>query len=652
MLISLLILSVYPLVGMSAVQGQWTFIIENGGATITASTATGAVTIPSAFGGYSVLKVGSGSSPVFGASNTSVTSVTIPSSVTTLAQKAFQNCTQLTSATIGNGVTSIGVNAFESCANLTNITIPNSVTSIEENAFNNCTSLISANLGSGVTGIGTGAFRACKSLTSITIPNSVTSIGAVAFEMCFSLSSVTVGSGVASIGDGAFDYCWSLPSISVDSNNPSYSSENGILFNKLKTILIKCPTTKAGSYAIPNSVTTIANRAFSDCYYLTAVSIPNSVISIGNYTFLRCGLTSATLGNGVTSIGHSAFYACAGLTSITIPNNVTSIATDAFRECIGLISVTIPDSVISFGGSAFADCTSLRNATIGIGVTSIENYTFSNCTSLTSVTIGSGVTSIRYQAFSNCTALARVEFLGNAPSYDSTSFQNTFPIFYYVTGKTGWGSSYAGLSTAVLGSYLLTTVCSDAQGTVLVNPIKSAYQSTDSVTISVTPKSGYLFNAWSGASTATTSSITFTMNSNKTVTANFIQDGRDADGDGLTNYQESITYGTNPNQRDTNSDGVEDGRAVALGYSPTFNFGALTSYWQGTPPTGLYTASQMQAMAIGDLLLTKNANGSFTLNYDIEKSEDLQSWTTYAPLSLNLTNLPPDKAFIRIKPKQ
>jgi uncharacterized repeat protein (TIGR02543 family) len=637
---------------MCAVQGQWTFTIENGGATITASTATGAVTIPSAFGGYSVLKVGSGSSPVFGASNTSVTSVTIPSSVTTLAQKAFQNCTQLTSATIGNGVTSIGVNAFESCANLTNITIPNSVTSIEENAFNNCTSLISANLGSGVTGIGTGAFRACKSLTSITIPNSVTSIGAVAFEMCFSLSSVTVGSGVASIGDSAFDYCWSLPSISVDSNNPSYSSENGILFNKLKTILIKCPTTKAGSYAIPNSVTTIANRAFSECYYLTAVSIPNSVISIGNYTFLRCGLTSATLGNGVTSIGHSAFYGCAGLTSITIPNNVTSIATDAFRECIGLISVTIPDSVISFGGSAFADCTSLRNATIGIGVTSIESYTFSNCTSLTSVTIGSGVTSIRYQAFSKCTALARVEFLGNAPSYDSTSFQNTFPIFYYVTGKTGWGSSYAGLSTAVLGSYLLTTVCSDAQGTVLVNPIKSAYQSTDSVTISVTPKSGYLFNAWSGASTATTSSITFTMNSNKTVTANFIQDGRDADGDGLTNYQESITYGTNPNQRDTNSDGVEDGRAVALGYSPTFNFGALTSYWQGTPPTGLYTASQMQAMAVGDLLLTKNANGSFTLNYDIEQSTDLQTWTRYQALSLPLTGLPTDKAFVRIKAKQ
>ena len=138
------------------------------------------------------------------------------------------------------------------------------------------------------------------------------------------------------------------------------------------------------------------------------------------------------------------------------------------------------------------------------------------------------------------------------------------------------------------------------------------------------------------------------MNSDKIVTANFIQDGRDSDTDSLTNYQESITYGTNPNLKDSNADGVEDGHAVSMGYSPTLNFSALLAH----PPTGLYTATQMQAMAIGDIVLTKNANGSFTLNYDIEQSTDLQNWSIYAPLSLPLTNLPPDKAFIRIKARQ
>ena len=67
---------------------------------------------------------------------------------------------------------------------------------------------------------------------------------------------------------------------------------------------------------------------------------------------------------------------------------------------------------------------------------------------------------------------------------------------------------------------------------------------------------------------------------------------------------------------------------------------------------GLYTANQMQAMAIGDLVLTKDVNGDFVLNYDIEQSEDLQTWTRYQALSQTLTGLPAEKAFVRIKAKQ
>jgi hypothetical protein len=194
----------------------------------------------------------------------------------------------------------------------------------------------------------------------------------------------------------------------------------------------------------------------------------------------------------------------------------------------------------------------------------------------------------------------------------------------------------------------LTASCNSSEGTILVNPNKIPYEAGESVVVTATPKAGYLFSNWSEASTATTSSITLTMDASKSVTAIFIQDGRDTDGDGLTNYQESITYGTNPNQKDSNLDGVEDGDAVSMGYNPTQNFSALVAH----PPTGLYTANQIQAMAIGDLVLTKNANGSFTLNYDIEQSSDLQSWLPYQSFNLPLTNLPPDKAFIRIKAKQ
>ena len=155
-----------------------------------------------------------------------------------------------------------------------------------------------------------------------------------------------------------------------------------------------------------------------------------------------------------------------------------------------------------------------------------------------------------------------------------------------------------------------------------------------------------VFAAIDKSATGTLTSTVTVMFAGETYTASTsTHDGGDNDGDGLTNYQEIITYGTNPNQKDSNGDGVEDGDAVSMGYSPTLNFSALIAH----PPTGLYTASQMQAMAIGDLVLTREVNGNFVLNYDIEQSTDLQNWTPYQALSLPLTGLPTDKAFVRIK---
>jgi len=199
--------------------------------------------------------------------------------------------------------------------------------------------------------------------------------------------------------------------------------------------------------------------------------------------------------------------------------------------------------------------------------------------------------------------------------------------------------------------YLVNSV-DQTKGGLTVSPNQTSYIAGDLVTVSASPLPGYLFSSWSGDISGTTASVTLTMTSNKNITANFGEDTRDSDADGLSNYQEILIYGTNPNQKDTNTDGIEDGQAVTLGYSPTLNFSALITHLQSHPPTGLYTASQMQAMAFGDLVLTKNPNGSFTLNYDIEQSTDLQSWLPYQSFNQQITNLPPDKAFIRIKAKQ
>jgi hypothetical protein len=117
----------------------------------------------------------------------------------------------------------------------------------------------------------------------------------------------------------------------------------------------------------------------------------------------------------------------------------------------------------------------------------------------------------------------------------------------------------------------------------------------------------------------------------------------------LTNYQEVMVFNTNPNLAETSS-------PVAGLYLASQNLAERTAGRNdviNSPNSySLYTTSQIQNMAVGDLVLTKNSDGSFTLSYDIEKSSDLQSWLPYQSFELPLTNLPPDKAFIRFKAKQ
>ena len=219
---------------------------------------------------------------------TSLTSVTIPNSVTNIGNKAFYNCKSLTSITIPNNVTSIGDETFYDCESLTNVIIGNSVISIGYNAFVNCKSLTSVTFGKNLTSISFGAFQFCTSLTSVTIPNSVTSIGESAFYNCTSLTNIAIPNSVTIIDDSAFENCTSLTSVII-----------------------------GNSVTIPNSVTSIGYSAFYKCISLTSVTIGNSVARIDDSAFSNCtSLTSVTIGKSVTRIAYGAFYNCTSLKDV------------------------------------------------------------------------------------------------------------------------------------------------------------------------------------------------------------------------------------------------------------------------------------------------------------------------------------------------
>lgn len=160
-----------------------------------------------------------------------------------------------------------------------------------------------------VTKIGRYAFSSCNSLTNITITNSVTRIFGYAFFGCTSLTSIIIPNSVTRIGKYAFSDCTLLTSINVSKDNSQYSSVNGVLFNKDKTVLIQYPIGENNtSYEIPNSIKRIEDSAFFGCTSLTSIIIPNSVTEIGTFAFYGCNsLTSITISNGVTRIGRYAF---------------------------------------------------------------------------------------------------------------------------------------------------------------------------------------------------------------------------------------------------------------------------------------------------------------------------------------------------------
>lgn len=273
-----------------------------------------------------------------------------------------------------------------------------------------------------------GAFYGCSGLTGVSIPNSVISINRYAYEGCTALKKLVIEDGETSLKleYSQFSDC-PLENVHIG-RNLSYSasiSSDGPFYKK-ETIT---------TATIGDKVTSLPDYIFYGCTSLTSVTLSNTVTYIGDGAFYGCtGLTSVTLSNSVTYIGDSAFYGCAGLTSVTIPNSVTSIGSGAFCGCTGLTGVIISNSITYIGGNVFSDCTGLTSVTIPNSVTYIGFSTFSGCTGLTSVTIPNSVTGVGDWCFSRCSGLESIVIPNSVTALDSYAFSGCTNLQEVVVG--------------------------------------------------------------------------------------------------------------------------------------------------------------------------------------------------------------------------
>jgi hypothetical protein len=312
-------------------------------------------------------------------------------------------------------VTSIGTSAFYGCY-IETATVPtiacnyiknsslktiviNGGTSIEANLFKDYTSLKSVTIGSSITSISEYAFYGCTNLEEIHFNATTMNInlgGLLAYNYIFynaGINSdggikVTIGANVKKIPDELFEpYPW--------------LSDDGAYAPKITSVVFE-----EGSVC-----TSIGNRAFEFCKYLTGISIPDSVTSIGEHAFARCyNLTSVTLPNGITSINSGVFSQCASLTNIVIPDSVTSIGPSAFSSCSGLMSLTISSSITNISDYAFYNCLSLEE--LHFNATSMSDFVENNYVFYKAGTSGNG---IKVTVGANVTKIPGYLFYPNSP---------------------------------------------------------------------------------------------------------------------------------------------------------------------------------------------------------------------------------------------
>ncbi len=428
--------------------------------------------------------------------------INIPDSVTSIGNQAFYNCERMYRVEIGSGVASIGDLVFWNALELRSINVAPAnpyYHSIGGVLFDSLASRLMVyprwgpketggwyTVPDGVLAIDDYAFRRSRALYRVAIPDSVQTIGAYAFTLSEHLKEVHIGSGVTNIkghvfGDGsrwratAFVNCDILEKIEVSPENASYSSENGVLFDKGKTVVKRYPPRKQGTYVLPDTVTTIGGASFRSSgewspsagngfSWIGGLTMPEGVMTIERSAFEYCyWMLSAPIPSTVTRIEPYAFHYCGNLANVTLPPGLTRIEKWSFADCGKISSIKIPQGVTVIEECAFAACSSLGSVFLPEGLHAIGDGAFGR-NRFSSIVLPATLNTLGEFVFSGNMHLRALCFRGNVPAtYHSSLFSTTSDqlvtasdqlvatssgiVVYYLSHAVGWGETFAGHPT-------------------------------------------------------------------------------------------------------------------------------------------------------------------------------------------------------------
>ena len=450
-----------PFPGESFVSGDFTFtIVSNNPLEVEVRMYNGdsrSVNVPSTASDgsltYAVVAVGDGAFR----GNTTMTSISLPSSVTSVDSYAFSDCTALESVSLPV-LDKLGYSAFEGCTSLTDVRFASGFHTLEQSMFRECTALTRIDLPSSLRTIGWGAFYECSALESVDVPDGVTKVDAYSFYGCTSLKSASVPGTVEMLADSAFSRCESLIEVSLEEGLRSIGSQT-FSYTAIESITLPDTLTSMGTHAfsyselvsieIPEGVTEIREYVFTDTP-LEKVSLPSSLREIGSYAFQSCSnLKTLELNDGLERICGRTFNS-SGLTTITIPASVSEIGDGPFAYCSDLTSIrvdplskhfTVVDGILytkDMTKAVAADRSVAGNIVIPDGVREIGGLCFNNhrvenvalpdslevigdeafwSIGITSITIPSGVVEIGDGPFVYCHKLSEINLAPGNTSF-------------------------------------------------------------------------------------------------------------------------------------------------------------------------------------------------------------------------------------------